>query len=200
MKKMLWASRVIIFVGFISACTYDKQTDVWCINPPETVLPNSVGLGESILYLNGEKLDWLPEIRMNDAQQIIGYSFHFKHPSKSIENIVGVGPVAIKTGIFKLYTLDDYLDWMKAGIVPPSDEAKLEFLNLVQGDEIGFEYRAEDIEQCFLKVDALDTVSRQVQARFRLKFCLNTKNGFSDDVGLPATMVFQGIFNEIASK
>ena len=197
MKTLAWAFRLTLFFGLISACTYDKQTDVWCINPPENVLPDSVALGESALYLNGEKVDWVPEIRMNTSQQIIGYSFYFERPSYAVKNIVGIGPAPIRTGFFKVYTLEDYLAWMKAGIALPKDEVKLEFVNFVHGDEIGFEYRAEDIAQCFLKVDAIDTVSRQVQARFRLKFCLDTTNGLSD-VGLPNTMVFQGIFNEIA--
>lgn len=192
-KILLFSSLLFL----LATCTYDVENEIWCTDPPEAVLPDSVGLGESVLYLNGEKVNWVPEIHMNSMQQTLAFSFYFLNTSYNAFDAIAINRAPMEPGTFEFYTNDDYISWIKANANPPSDQAQLSFVNVVDGDNEGFEYRVEDIEQCFLRVDAVDTVSRQVRAKFRLKFCLDNKNGLKD-VGLPNTMVFQGIFNEIA--
>ncbi len=184
---------VLLFLGGF-ACTYDKQTEVWCIDPPEAVLPDSVGLGESVLYLNGEKVAWTPEIYLT-VTNLLNFSFSYQDPYYPIYSRFGFGAIPLRTGAFEVISLDEYIR-LQGGFVVLYDKVLAGFSNFIANEDIGFEYREVDLDQAFFQVQALDTINRTAIIKFKAKFCLENRNGYRD-VGLPATLLFQGVMNEV---
>ena len=88
----------------LAACTYDIENEVWCTDPPEVILPDSVALGESVLYLNGQKVGWTADIFSNVT--ILGYRFYSYDSVSSVLHRVSFSPVPLWASNFEVISLN----------------------------------------------------------------------------------------------
>ncbi len=145
-------------------------------------LPDKVGLGESVLLLNGKKVSYEPNFRLIKFYQYL--SFGFLKTKKDVINNLGFDWMPVETGDFELHTLDS----LYFG-------AKTVFNQTVDEDLEGYEYALINPEDGFFNIETLDTIKLEVSGRFRAEFRRTTKNGY-DDLGLPENLLFEGTFNE----
>jgi hypothetical protein len=171
MKTALFSVGIIIF---LSGCCKDGEAD----------LPEGVKLGKSVVYLNGCKKDYEPDFIASKVSKYMNFAFVEYHKDKDIENLFGFGLLPIQTGEFELHTEHTlYIG------------ALTSFSQTVDEDLIGYEYELVHPEEGFFNIEALDTVKREVKGRFRAEFRRTTKNGYKN-LGLPESLLFQGVFNE----
>lgn len=148
----------------------------------EVVLSESVKLGKSEVYLNSDKVDYEPRFFLHKAYNHL--NFPFVEKDGDIVNTVGFSWLPIKTGDFELH--EEYIQYIKA---------LTQFSQIVDEDIPGYAYELEKAEEGFFKIDGLDTLKREVSGRFRAQFRRTSTNGHGD-LGLPETLLFQGVFNE----
>ncbi len=178
----------------LAACTYDVENELWCTNPPEAVLPDSVGVGESVLYLNGQKVAWVPKVVLNGGT-VLSYEFSTYDPVSTIENGVSFIRVPLHTGNFEMISLEDFANLLNSGGTLADDVIVTAFGNYISGTDEAYIYRSVDMDQSFFQVESFDTLHRQARARFKTKFCLEDRNGYLG-IYLPTTLLFQGVINE----
>ena len=151
-------------------------------DPPEATLPDEVEFGHSVVFLNGEEVDYLPEFGHDTFNQIMNYPFLQTKNQGNILNLLGFGRLPLRTGDFQLTT--ENILYIKA---------RTSFSQTVSEDLEGYEYKLVDEDEGFLKIEALDTIKMEVKGRFKAKFKRTSKNGF-DDGDLPKFLLFQGVF------
>ncbi len=166
---------LLLSIGLISIFTS-------CHKDGEADLPDEVKLGKSVVYLNGSKKDYEPDFMVSKVNNIFNYAFVHQHDD--IVNLLGFGWLPIQPGDFELHT--EYIPLIKA---------LTSFNQTVDEDLNGYEYELENPEEGYFNVEALDTVKLEVKGRFRVQFRRTTKNGYKN-LGLPETLLFQGVFNE----
>ncbi|MFN0177098.1 MAG: hypothetical protein ACKVU0_20825 [Saprospiraceae bacterium] len=157
---------------FLSACCKEHEAD----------LPSEVKLGQSVVYLNGCKEDYEPDFKLIKVYSHINFAFVDKYDD--VVNLLAFDWLPIQTGDFELHT--ERIQYIKA---------LTSFGQTVDEDLTGYEYELEVPEEGFFNIEALDTVNQEVKGRFRAQFRRTTKNGYKH-LGLPETLLFQGVFNE----
>jgi hypothetical protein len=168
------ASTLLFALAFL-ACT-------GCCKDGEADLPKEVKLGNSVVYLNGCKVDYEPYFVLIEVYQTLNLGFVKTH--KDIFNALGFSYLPIQTGDFELHT--ERILYIKA---------LTNFGQTVDEDLVGYEYELENPEEGFFNIEGLDTLKQEVKGRFRAQFRRTSKNGYKD-LGLPETLLFQGVFNE----
>jgi hypothetical protein len=175
MKNLFLSIVIFILLLLNFGCTKDSN---------EVILPESVEIGKSKVYLNGEEVDYLPFIGNDTINKVIHYLFSQSKDNGSIINGCGFGSLALKIGDYQLTDQNS-----------PFTKAFTTFHQTIDGDVTGYEYKLSDQEDGFLKIESLDSIKLEVKGSFRAKFCRTSKNG-NKNLGLPKTLLFQGIFFE----
>jgi hypothetical protein len=170
---------ILIFIVFILSCKKDYS---------DTKLPDTVEFGKSEIFLNGEKLAFLPIIQNDTFQKTLNFSFKQSLDSKSIINVVGFDFLPLEVNNFNLS--DEFILYKNAHAA---------FNQVVDEDLIGYEYELVDIEDGLFNIESLDTIKFEVSGRFQVKFCRTSRNG-NFNLELPKTLVFQGVFNDSYTK
>jgi hypothetical protein len=166
-----------LFLGilFLEACVKE---------PPEAQnLPESVELGKSVVFLNGEeasgyKASFLQQSKAKTMNYIFSDSFEL------VINAFGFAWLPLSTGNFELHNED--ILYVKANT---------NFSQIIAEDLEGYSYKLEDPEEGFLEVQELDTIQKIAKGRFKAKFKRTSKNG-NKDLGLPKILLFQGVFHD----
>lgn len=117
------------------------------------------------------------------ANKMLG--FGFVQTQKGIVNLLGFACPLVLTGEFDLFVTDTLCVGARAS-----------FSQTVEEDLPGYKYKLADPEEGFFNIEALDTVKQEVQGRFKAKFKRGSKNGWSEDLGLPENLTFEGVFYE----
>ncbi len=175
MKRLLLLSITLVILLAIAGCEKD---------PPEAMLPDEVELGESVVYLNGKEVDYLPFLEFDTVNKVMNYVFAQSRNQGQLINSLGFGRLPYNTGEFELTT--ENILYVKA---------RTSFHQTVDEDVEGYEYELTDADEGFINVEYLDTVKMEVKGRFKAKFCRTSKNG-NKDLGLPKNIVLQGVFYE----
>ncbi len=176
----------LIFLLFALGCG-EKEPCCECSPPPqwaEVALPDSVSLGGTLVFLNGEEADFHPIFVYRKFYKIMGYSF--LRIDGDIWSEFGFGALPLKDGYFGLHTKNQRF-------LP--DKALTGFGQIVDEDLEGYSYKLEDSVEGFFHVEHLDSINQVVRGRFKVAFCRTSKNGY-DDLGLPEHLLFQGVFHE----
>lgn len=153
-------------------------------DPPEAMLPEEVKLGESVVYLNGDIDDYLPDFQYDSTIHVMSYGFEQSRNQGQLANLFGFGLLPLATGNFKITSENKLFE-----------QARASFHQTVSEDLDGYEYKLVDASEGFFNVEYLDTINMEVKGRFKAKFCRTSKNG-NKDLGLPKHIVFQGVFYE----
>jgi len=153
-------------------------------DPPEAMLPEDVEFGESVVYLNGEVEDYLPDFQYDSVIHIMTYGFGLTKNQGQLANNLGFGLLPLAEGDFEITTKD-----------APFEKAFTSFHQTVSEDLDGYEYKLVDASEGFFNVEYLDTINMEAKGQFKAKFCRTSKNG-NKDLGLPKHIVFQGVFYE----
>ncbi|MDX1911333.1 MAG: hypothetical protein SFV22_07600 [Saprospiraceae bacterium] len=164
-----------------------KKEDKCTTAPPwiEVNLPDSVQLGETVVFLNGETVDYKPIFTYVAVYDLIGYGFH--QNLTTILNGFGFDRLLLNAGNYSLYTLNQQTI---------EGKAKAGFWQIVDEDLIGYTYQLEESVNGFIHVEYLDTAQQIVKGRFKVAFCRTSKNDWEEDLGLPEHLQFQGVFHE----
>lgn len=171
MKKLLWISALMIL--FMLSCKKD---------PKEAILPEQVGFGESVVYLNGELADYLPTFNHDTINYLLNLSFVESKNQGQLVNALNFDWLPLREGEYKLITKRE-----------PRVNALTSFSQTISEDLDGYEYKLMDADDGFFHIEYLDTINMEVKGRFKAKFCRTKKNGTKDG-DLPKNMVFQGVF------
>jgi hypothetical protein len=163
--------RTLVLLAFAGCCK-DKEAD----------LPQEVTLGKSVVYLNGCKNNYEAHFQMVSLYNHI--NFAFLDTQKDIINQVSFSWLPVAEGEFDVHS-EPIQNW----------RALTYFSQIVDEDVVGYTYKLENPEEGFFNIEGLDTVKQEVKGRFRAQFRRTSKNGYKD-LGLPETLLFQGVFNE----
>jgi hypothetical protein len=176
---------LLVFSFLLLRCK--KESCCKCSASPqwiEAVLPDTVSLGGTLVYLNGEEIDFEPNMVAVKRLEMIGYSF--LQVVEDIESAFAFGNVPLKTGYYGLHT-----DPQQAS----PDKALAVFAQIVDEDLRGYSYKLEESVEGFIHVESLDSINQVVKGRFKVAFCRTSTNGY-EDLGLPEHMLLQGVFHE----
>ena len=152
-------------------------------DPPEAILPTEVELGASVVYLNGEEINFITEILYDSINRVMSYGFGESLNQGQLVNSLGFGRLPYSTGEFSLTTENILFK-----------KARTSFHQTVSEDLDGYEYKLIDADEGFFNVEYLDTINLEVKGRFKAKFKRTAKNGV--DGGLSKYLTFQGVFYE----
>ncbi|MDX1911332.1 MAG: hypothetical protein SFV22_07595 [Saprospiraceae bacterium] len=164
-----------------------KKEDKCTTAPPwiEVNLPDSVQLGETIMYLNGEVADYKPNFAYIQVYQLMGCGF--EEVAGDIVNSFGFSRLPLETGNFQLQPNQNET---------VEGKAVSGFSQVVDEDIRGYSYQLEESVNGFIHVEYLDTAQQIVKGRFKVAFCRTSKNDWEEDLGLPEHLQFQGVFHE----
>ena len=168
----------VIFTFSILSCTPDT------IEIPITELPESVELGTSILYLNGEVVnDYEFQAFHDTINNQIGFVFRKESIDLSYRNNLQFVFLPLENGNYIIHrTRELYL-----GAFSSFRQSSFE--------ESGWEYELLNPEDGFFEISEIDIEEQIVQGKFRSRYKLKDKHGFKD-TGLPEQILFEGIFHE----
>lgn len=155
-----------------------------CQKEPFVELPETIELGETIVFLNGEEFNHTIEFQYISAYDAMYYSF-----LESIENQkrgLGFGVVPDTMGNFTLY---------EGGDPVLGKGSYTSFSHTINEDLEGYTYKLVNAENGFLEVTSLDTVAHTVAGRFKAEFKRTKKNG-NGNLDLPKRLFFEGVFHE----
>lgn len=176
MKNFIIILSVLLTFSIIS-CSPDS------IEIPITELPESVEIGTSILYLNGEMADYDFRTYHDTVNNQIGFVFMKEFPNQDYTNKLQFVFLPLKNGDYIIHrTRELYL-----GAFSTFGQSRYEAR--------GWEYELLDPEDGFFEISSIDKEEQIVQGKFRSRYKLKDKNGFRD-TGLPETILFEGIFHE----
>jgi len=153
-------------------------------DPPEAILSDEVEFGESVVYLNGEVEDYVPDFQYDSTIHVMSYGFEQSLNQGQLTNLFGFGLLPLAIGDFKITSENKLFE-----------QARASFHQTVSEDLDGYEYKLVDASEGFLNIEYLDSINMEVKGRFKAKFCRTSKNG-NKDLGLPKNIVFQGVFYE----
>ena len=170
---------ILLFLFAIISASLGCEKD-----PKEAILPDDVEFGESVVYLNGEVEDYLPDFQYDSTIHVMSYGFEQTRNQGQLTNLFGFGLLPLSTGDFQITSENKLFE-----------KARASFHQTVSEDLDGYEYKLVDASEGFLNIEYLDTVNMEVKGRFKAKFCRTSKNG-NKDLGLPKSIVFQGVFYE----
>jgi hypothetical protein len=168
---------LLLGVFFLEACVKE---------PPEAQnLPESVELGKSVVFLNGEIAPGY-EASFIYLSSYKTMSYVFVDSFDLIVNVFGFDWLPLSTGNFDLH--DEDVLYIKANTG---------FSQAISEDFEGYSYKLEDPEEGFLEVQELDTIQKIAKGRFKAKFKRTSKNGNEDlGIDLPKILLFQGVFHD----
>ena len=168
--KQLLSSLFFLTILFAIGCKKD---------PPEAILPEDVEFGKSVIYLNGEEVDYVAVLENDTFNHLMNYGF--SQEKGNIFNLLSFGRMPLSTGGFQL-TTENIL----------YEKARTSFNQIVDKDLDGYEYELEDVDDGFLNIEYFDSIKMEVKGRFKAKFRRTAKNGVDGD--LPKHLVLQGVF------
>ena len=176
---------LLVFSVLLFRCK--KESCCECSTSPqwiEAVLPDTVSLGGTLVYLNGEEIDFEPAPIYLKLPEVIRYSFLQVNGDIWSEFVFAALP--LKTGYYGFHTDPKQ-------ILP--DRALTVFGQIVDEDLEGYKYKLEESVEGFIHVESLDSINQVVKGRFKVAFCRTSTNGY-EDLGLPEHMLLQGVFHE----
>ena len=158
-----------------------------CHKYPDAILPESVELGQSVIFMNAEKTEvFKPRIRQRSTHRNhIDFQFVEYRNDSLIQNTVVFYWVPLQIGE---YTLTDD----NSG---PTGNALCGFGQRIDDDLPGYEYKLVDAQDGYFHLETLDTVNQIVSGRFRAKFKRTDRNG-NRNMGLDKHIIFEGVFHE----
>jgi len=173
---------LIMFSVFVAFSILNCSPDT--IEIPITELPESVEMGTSILYLNGEVVDDYEFRTFHDTvNNHIGFVFTKESTEPSYRNNLQFVFLPLENGNYIIHRTRD----LNVGAFSTFRQSNFE--------ESGWEYELLKPENGFFEISAIDTIEQIVQGKFRSRYKLKDKHGFKD-TGLPGMILFEGIFHE----
>jgi hypothetical protein len=149
---------------------------------PEIEISNSVELGKSEVYLNGEQYENYTEFfhdTIND--QLL---FGFRQGEESLLNSLSFSFLPVSEGEYIVHnTFELYLG------------AQSYFGQTVNSEFDGWVYKLINAENGFFEISKLDQENMIIEGNFKVEFEIGSKNGY-EDTGLPEKVKFQGVFHE----
>ena len=153
------------------------------IEIPITELPESVEVGTSTLYLNGEIVDYNFRTYHDTTNNQMAFSYHKQISNDGFRNILQMVFLPVKEGTYSIHRIRELF----LGAYTTFRQSASE--------QSGWEYELLDPENGFFEISSIDKEEQIVQGKFRVWFKLKDKHGFKD-TGLPETILFEGIFHE----
>jgi hypothetical protein len=174
---------LLLFTGAFLVSNCSKEPEI-----VEAVLPDSVELGKSELYLNGLRDDsYATDFRIDTLHQLLNFVYGKVRNEEYLEYLItGFSWVPVQDGFFSVFGREK---------TTPGDYAISTFSHLIAEDLLGYSYKLIEPERNFFEIEHLDTAKMEVSGRFRVKFERTSKNG-NPDFDLPKVMLFQGVFHE----
>lgn len=169
----------LLCIFWLNSCFKDYDVDI----------DDTVALGESLVYLNGEESNLTtPFISYSTIHNIINYAFGNVEDFLPNEGrSVGFSFASLER---KNFFLCKNRDDCEGGV-------ETSFSHIVGSDLRGFTYQLVNKEEGYFEVTQLDTIQRTVQGRFKVQFKRTTKNGNGDIIkDLPKRLTFEGVFHE----
>ncbi|MBN8685187.1 MAG: hypothetical protein J0L99_21255 [Chitinophagales bacterium] len=157
-----------------------------CHKYPDAILPESVELGQSVIFMNAEKTEvFKPKIERLKTHPVINFQFAEYRNDSLIQNTFSFLWIPIRVGEYALTT-------DKSG---PKGEALCSFGQRIDDDLPAYEYKLVDAQDGYFHLETLDTVNQIVSGRFRAKFKRTDRNG-NRNMGLDKHIIFEGVFHE----
>ena len=157
-----------------------------CHKYPDAILPESVELGQSVIFMNAEKTEvFKPRIKKSGVFDHINFQFaEFRNDSLT-QNTFSFLWIPVRTGEYALTTDNS----------GPKGNALCSFGQRIDDDLPGYEYKLVDAHDGYFHLETLDTVNQIVSGRFRAKFKRTDRNG-NRNMGLDKHIIFEGVFHE----
>ncbi|MCU0346628.1 MAG: hypothetical protein MUC59_06780 [Saprospiraceae bacterium] len=174
MRNLIFLSLAIMSLLSVISCKKD---------PPEAMLPEDVEFGESVVYLNGEEVDYVPAFNHDTINYLLNFGFIQSKNQGQLVNSFSFDWLPLLEGEYELITERI-----------PRINALTFFSQTLSEDLDGYEYKLMDANEGFFVIEHLDTINMEVKGRFKAKFCRTKKNGADGD--LPKNIVVQGFFYE----
>ncbi len=149
---------------------------------PDIDILESVELGNTEIYLNGERYEIFTEFFHDTInEQLV---FNFRQGDFELSNDLGFSFLPVSEGTYIVHTQRElYLG------------AKTSFRQTVNSEFDGWIYELKNADNGFFEVSVLDEENTVVEGKFKVEFEVDSKNGF-EDTGLPEKIKFQGVFHE----
>ena len=172
MKKYI---HLFIFLSLIlnSSCKEDPIS-----------LPSEVELGTTLVYLNGEEVDYKLTVRISAAHNYLNVRFVEDLFPELIINTCGFTWMKIEEGVFDLHEKEELF----VG-------ALTSFSQGISEDVEGYSYKLINEKEGYLTIDKLDLTAGEIAGSFLAEFKRTKKNGNSN-TGLPKKILIQGVFHE----
>lgn len=153
--------------------------------------PNSLELGTTMVWLNGELSDFNPI----GLTKIIGSNFFSVQARKPYTEIVG----RTNFNFFKIALAPDTYS-LTSNESKAEEESDFVFVSASSGigvDTDGAEYKYICSDDEIFEITFLDLEKEQAAGRFKAKFKMTRSRGFSqEDIGLPKFVTLEGVFFE----
>ena len=164
----------MLLITTLFACQDQEISDI--------EISNSVELGKSEVYLNGERYENFTEFfhdTIND--QLL---FAFRKGDESLLNSLSFSFLPVSEGEYIVHnTFELYLG------------AQSYFGQTVNSEFDGWVYKLINAENGFFEISKLDQENMIIEGDFKVEFEVESKNGFGD-TGLPDKVKFQSVFHE----
>ncbi|MEZ4951031.1 MAG: hypothetical protein R2879_00200 [Saprospiraceae bacterium] len=170
---------ILVVIAISHACNPDPID----FDYPAIEFPENIQLGESEVYLNGEKVDYIPILFFDSINNQLQAGFRFM-PDFSVTNTLAFDFLPLKTGEYILH--EDRILYKGA---------KTSLSQIVNSEFDGWEFELVQAEKGTFNINALDTINQTIEGYFKAYFEVIDKNGFSD-TKLPEKIKFEGMFNE----
>jgi hypothetical protein len=174
---------IVVLFPLVIGCNPDKMD----FDFPDVKFPDNIQLGESEVYLNGEKVDYTPIIFFDSINNQLQAGFRFK-PDFSVSNTLAFDFLPLKNGEYILH--EDRVLFKGA---------KTSFTQIVNSEFDGWEFKLVQADKGTFNITSLDSLNLTIEGYFKAYFEVTNKNGFSD-TKLPEKIKFEGKFNETYSE
>ncbi|MBN8681532.1 MAG: hypothetical protein J0L99_02725 [Chitinophagales bacterium] len=157
-----------------------------CHKYPDAILPESVELGQSVIFMNAEKTEvFKPRIRRLRLSDFLDFQFAEYRNDSLIQNTVSFYWIPLQISEYAL----------TANNSGPTGDALCSFGQRIDDDLPAYEYKLVDAQDGYFHLETLDTVNQIVSGRFRAKFKRTDRNG-NRNMGLDKHIIFEGVFHE----
>ncbi len=188
MRKTIFS--VVLTVVFSLLMLHCRKEPTPSVEPAEPIvnLPTEVNLGESIVYLNGEVFDGVPDIYYRPFDQLFFAVFLQTKDNADVGqliNLLAFSFLPLRQDNYPLITERLY------GIA-----AYPGFGQIFAEDLTGYTYEVRDKEKGYFNITYLDTVEQVVKGQFKVKFHRTSTNGVTEDLQMPEWLFFEGVFHQ----
>lgn len=168
-----------IMLALIVSVSCEKSTIL-----PEIEIDHNIQIGESKVYLNGNiEMDYSVTIQYIELYNTLIFSFQ-EEPEEWLWNTLSFSGINRENGRYSI---------LSSGTIagPPNTRFKQTY----QEDLQGYTYKLIKEDEAYFELIEIDTIKQEVKGSFKAIFERTSKNGHSD-LGLPKTLLFQGVFYE----